>query len=37
MLKEDINNTVNTKERMNGQTWRKFKQAVIAVFENLSA
>ena len=34
MLKEDINNTVNTKEGTNGQTWRKVKQIVIAVFEN---
>ena len=37
MLKEDINYTANTKEGMNGQTWRKVKQTVITVFENLLA
>ena len=37
MLKEDINNTANTKGGTNGQTWRKVKQIVITVFENLLA
>ena len=36
-LKEDINNTANTKGDTDGKTWRRLKRIAIVVFENLSA